>query len=237
MSLVRSVIEHFVMPGSDPRAAAHEDVVPADEVPDRACAQPAPRTPSGIAVLAAAADLQPLASALGLALAKRERAPCAAVLVWSGERGAGGVAWRAPALPAARRLALALAARGHVVHAAGRLVVVRLPAAPQDAAGQARRAIAAAGSAPAVLALSGPRVAAFDDLLDEQDLVVVATARGTDPALARLAVAGLSSADAGGRVCVCELPPAHAARTLAAAGLTLLPSARRALAAAVGALP
>ncbi|MEY2515244.1 MAG: hypothetical protein QOJ89_2602, partial [bacterium] len=75
----------------------------------------------------------------------------------------------------------------------------------------------------------------FDDLLAVQDLVVVATPRGTDPALARLAIAGLSSASA--RACVCEVPPAHPARALAAAGLTLLPSARRALAGPVEALP
>ena len=52
-----------------------------------------------------------------------------------------------------------------------------------DAAVQARRAAAAAGDAPTVLALGGPRVAAFDELLAEQDLVVVATPSGTDPAL------------------------------------------------------
>ena len=142
---------------------------------------------------------------------------------------------RVPALPAARRLAAALAARGHDARAAGRLVVVRLPAQPDEAAVQARRATAAAGSAPTVLALGGPRVAALDALLDEQDLVVVAAPSGTDPALARLALAGLQTATA--RACVCEVPPAHPARTVAAAGLTLLPSARRAIAGTVEALP
>jgi hypothetical protein len=63
----------------------------------------------------------------------------------------------------------------------------------------------------------------------------VAAANGTDPALARLALAGLRSATA--RACVCEVPPAQPARTVAAAGLTLLPSARRAIAGTVEALP
>ena len=101
-------------------------------------------------------------------------------------------AWRAPAMPAARRLGATLGARGHDARAAGRLAVVRLPDAPEDAAVQARRATAAAGGAPTVLALGGARVAAFDALLADQDLVVVATPSGTDPALARLALAGLA---------------------------------------------
>jgi hypothetical protein len=142
--------------------------------------------------------------------------------------------WRAPPLPAARRLAAALASRGHDARAAGRLAIVRLPAAPGDAAAEARRASVAAGAAPVVLALGGPRVAAFDALLAEQDVVVVATAPDAEPALARLALAGLACEYAS--TCICEVPPAHTGRALAAAGLTLLPSARRALAGPVEAL-
>jgi hypothetical protein len=248
MSLRRSIVEHFVSPPGDgppptPRGVdrcdegpdrACADVVRCDEGPDRACAEPAPRTPPGVAVLSPPADAQPLGSALGLALAGRRRAPVVAVCVWTGEPPGAGVTWRAPALPAARRLAAVLAARGHDARAAGRLAVVRLPAAPADAACDARRASAAAGTAPVVLALGGPRVAAFDALLAEQDVVVIATAPGTDPALARLAVAGLGCEHA--RACVCAVPPAQPGRALAAAGLTLLPSARRALAGPVEAL-
>jgi hypothetical protein len=234
VSLRRSVYEHFVMPPGDPRPAAHEDFVPPDEVPDRACAEPAPRTPPGVAVLSSAADAQPLGAAIGLALASRRRAPVVAVCVWTAGLPAGPV-WRAPPTPAARRLATTLAARGHEARAGGRLAVIRLPPDPNAAALQARRAVAAAGSAPAVLALGGPRVPALDELLDDQDVIVVAIPTGTDPALARLALAGLASATA--RTCICEMPPAHPARTLATAGLTLLPSARRALADALEALP
>jgi hypothetical protein len=84
-----------------------------------------------------------------------------------------------------------------------------------------------------VLALGGPRPAAFDALLAEQDLVVVGTRRGADPVLTRLAVAGLTGAV---RACACEIPAGHPARSLAAAGVALLPSARRALAGPVAEL-
>jgi hypothetical protein len=233
MSLLRAVLEHFVAPTGDSRPAAHGDFVVDDEGPDRACAEPAPRTPPGVAVLSAAVDAQMLGAALGLALARRRSAPVVAVCVWTGGLP-GGSAWRAPALPAARSLAATLRARQHDARAAGRLAVVRLPPGPDEAAAQARRALAAAGAAPAVLALGGPRDAAFDALLAEQDLVVVATSSAAGPALARLAVGGLASSTA--RACVCDVPGTHPARSLAAAGLTLLPSARRALAAPVDAL-
>ncbi len=233
MSLLRGVLEHFVQPSGDPGRAAREDFVSDDEGPDRACAEPAPRTPPGIAVLSPAADAHSLGAALGLALASCRRAPVVVVCVWTAGPAARP-AWRAPARPAARRLAATLGGRGHDARPAGRLAIVRLPGEPQEAAAQARRASAAAGAAPTVLALGGPRAAAFDELLADQDLVVVATPSGTDPALARLALAGLAAGAA--RTCTCEIPPPHPARTVAAAGLTLLPSARRALAVPVEAL-
>ncbi len=234
MSLLQRITHHFVMPAGDPPAAAHEDFVPPDEGPDRACAEPAPRTPPGVAVLSSPADAQPLGAAIGLALAARHRATAVAVCVWTAARPAGP-GWRAPPTPAARRLCATLAARGHDVRGAGRLAIVRLAANTEEAVAQARRAIAVAGFAPAVLALGGPREAVFDELLGEQDLVVLATPDGADPALARLAVAGLASGAV--HACVCEVIRAQPARCLAGAGVALLPSARRALAASAGALP
>ena len=234
MSLLRRISHHFVMPAGDPPAAAHGDFVPPGEGPDRACAAPAPRTPPGITVLSAPADALALGASLGLALAGRRRAPVVAVCVWTAVP-TSGPGLRAPATLAARRLCGSLVARGLQARATGRLVIVRLAHEPQEAAEQARRALAAMGSAPALLALGGPRTASFDELLAEQDLVVVATSSATDPALARLAVAGLAAAAV--PACVCEVTPAPAARSLAGAGLTLLPSARRALAGAVEALP
>jgi len=234
MSLLQRISHHFVMPAGDPPAAAHEDFVPPDEGPDRACAEPAPRTPPGVAVLCAPADAQPLGAALGLTLAARHRATAVAVCVWTAARPAGP-SWCAPATPAARRLCATLCARGHDARGAGRLAFVRLAEDPVEAVVQARRTVAVTGFAPSVLALGGPRVAVFDTLLAEQDLVVIATPSGTDPALARLAVAGLAAAAV--NACVCEIARAQPARWLAGAGLTLLPSARRSLAGVVEALP
>ncbi|HWI08350.1 MAG TPA: hypothetical protein VNT54_12655 [Solirubrobacteraceae bacterium] len=187
-----------------------------------------PRAPASLAVLAPAADAPALGAALALALARRERATAALVCVWAPV--AGDRLWRAPAAPAAARLARALAARGHDARASGRLVVVRLATPCEPAAAEALRATAAAGRAPAVVALGGPRTAAFDALLAQQDVVVVAVAPGADPALARLATEGLE------RSVACEVPPADPARALAAAGVALLPSTRRALAAPIAVL-
>ncbi|HWC26389.1 MAG TPA: hypothetical protein VG474_07385 [Solirubrobacteraceae bacterium] len=182
-----------------------------------------------MAVLAPAADAPALAAGLGLALVRRERAAAAVVCVWA--PAPPRPLWRAPALPGAARLARSLAARGHDARAAGRLVLVALASAPDAAAVEAVRAGAAAGSAPTVLALAGPRAAAFDALLVAQDVVVAALPAQADPALARLVTAGLD------RVVLCEIPPAQPGRSLAAAGLALLPSTRRTLAAPVAALP
>jgi len=238
MSLLRLVCEHFVAPSDDSRVRPHEGFVPPGEDPDGACAVSVPRTPPGVGLLCGPADAPAIGAALGLLLARRHRAAAVAVCVWTGGRPPAG-AWRAPALPAARRLASGLVARGHDAIGAGRLATVRLPAACDDAATEARRAAAAAaaasaGGVPTVLALGGPRVAAFDALLAEQDLVVVATRSSAAPALARLAVEGLA-ADAV-CACACEVPRAQQARALAEAGLMLLPSARRALAGPVGAM-
>jgi hypothetical protein len=85
-----------------------------------------------------------------------------------------------------------------------------------------------------VLAVGGPRHACFDALLGEQDLVVVATRAGADPVLARVAVDGLERCAV--PACACETPADAPARALAAAGIGLLPSARRALAPPVAAV-
>jgi hypothetical protein len=226
MSRVRRIVEHFVAPvdelsvhAAGPPAAAREES--ATTCP-RAVAPAAP----AVAVLAAGADALVVGAALALALARRERAPVAALCAWDRD-GAARLAWTAPARPAARRLATALAARGHDARPAGRLAVVRLPAGAHEAADDARRVLAAAGSAPAVLALGGPRSAAFDALLAEQDLVVVGSRAEAGSVLVQLALADLAGAV---RACACELPASAPARSLAAAGLALSPSVRRALA-------
>jgi hypothetical protein len=181
-----------------------------------------------VAVLAPPADAPALAAALGLALARARRAPVAVVCIWSAEPARRS--WRAPARPAAARLAASLAGRGHEARAAGRLVVVGLSAACEDAAGEAVRVSAAAAGAPTGLALAGPRAAPFDAALAGQDMIVVGVPAGADPALVALALRGLD------RALACPVPPAAPARALAAAGLILLPSIRRAVAAPVAAL-
>ncbi|MEA2255494.1 MAG: hypothetical protein QOG35_1539, partial [Solirubrobacteraceae bacterium] len=226
MSLARRLTEHFVTPVLDSARAECEDLVYDREAPELAGGGNGSRTPPGVAAVSAAPDAPVLGAALGLALARLYRAPVVTVCVWS--RGqAGGPVLRGPAWPVARRLAAGLAARGHDARAAGRLAIVWLAGSDDDAALEARRVLAAAGAAPAVLALGGPRAGAFDALLADQDLVVVGTRSGADPTLARLAVAGLAG---GVRACACEVPAAHPARSLAVAGVALLPSARRALA-------
>ena len=256
MSLRRSILEHFVAPSGNVQSAA-PDVSPgrssaasgaklaprAARSPERACAaleRPGVAderhrvgTPSAVGLLCPPADAHSLGASLGLALAARHRAAVVVVCAWTAEVPQG-CAWCAPARPATRRMVANLVGRGHDARAAGRLAMVRLPADAAEAAGRARRVSAAAGAAPVVLALGGPRVSDFDQCLAEQDLVVVAAASGTDPALARLALAGLDGATE--RACICEVPPARSARSLAAAGVTLLPSARRARAALVAAL-
>jgi hypothetical protein len=234
MSLARRVLDYFVTPAGDLPPGPGRDVVTRDvsltpacavtDEPTPACAVPA--APDAVAVLTAAPDASALGAALGLALARRRRAPVVAVCVRSPGQSPWA-AWRAPALPAARRLAAGLAARGHDARPAGRLAIVGLGGTDDDAALTARRALAATGAAPTVLALGGPRAPAFDALLAEQDLVVVGIREDADPILTRLAIAGLDGAV---RACACEVPAAHPARSFAAAGVALLPSMRRALA-------
>lgn len=230
MSVARRLTEHFLMPAGDPAPSPYEDDL--GVAPERAIAESAPCTPPAVAVLTSAPDAPALGAALALALARLHRAPVVTVCVWSSGQ-AGRRDWRGPAWPGARRLATGLAARGHNARAAGRLVFVWLAGPDDDAAFEARRVLVAASDAPAVLALGGSRTVAFDALLADQDLVVVGTRSGADPVLTRLAVDGLAG---GVRACACEVPAAPPARSLAVAGVALLPSARRALAGPVAEL-
>jgi len=243
MNWLRAVCEHFVAPVDAPAGAQrraegargkdrprlrrqHESFASPGEDPDWACAVTAPRTPPGVGLLCGPGDASVLGAALGLLLAREHRSAVVAVGVWTGGPGPRAT-WRAPALPAARRLAGALRSREQDARCAGRLVVVHLPIDAGEAATAARRVAASAGAVPTVLALGGPRVGAFDELLADQDLVVVAPRNDADPVLARLAIDGLAAQAL--CACACEVPPAAPARVLAEAGLVLLPSARRAL--------
>lgn len=161
-------------------------------------------------VLGRPADALALAAALAGELRARERAATALLVTWPCEPPRP-----APASRAAHRLAARLDARGLEARARGRLAWLALAGTSVAAAAACVRAEAAT-EGPAVIAVTGPRCAALDALLDECDLVVVVPPRDADPALAELAVAGLE----GCRAPVVACPPLSGASTrlLALAG-------------------
>jgi hypothetical protein len=92
-------------------------------------------------------------------------------------------------------------------------------------------AVAVAGNVPVVLVLGGPRPAAFDALLAEQDRLVVLTRPGADAAIGALALAGLPAAGPSCAAATVALGPGT--RALAAAGFAVPAALRRALDAAM----
>jgi hypothetical protein len=147
--------------------------------------------------------------------------------------GSGSAAPRGSGSPAARRLAAALAARGHAASAAGRLAVVALPSDGQAAESAVRRLAAGPAECPVVLVLAGPRSQAADELLAEQDLVLVARRGEEDATVADLAVHALAARG----LAVGSLPVPHGpARILAARGLAAPATTRRALTVALARL-
>jgi hypothetical protein len=164
---------------------------------------------SRVVVLGAPGDVPAAAAALALDLRWRRRSGAAIVVLWSAD-GAPSLpapALAAPGLPGARRLSARLARREIRASAHGRLVWIPLGSALDEEA----RIAAAAGDAPVVLALLGPRSAAADTLLAAHDAALLAA--DPDSPLAALAVADL------GRLGVplrCWAPPAAGAARLAA---------------------
>ena len=176
---------------------------------------------ASVAVLCRPADALVAGGAAALAVAGRSGSPCALLLLWGApERGP-----RAPALGAARRLATRAGVRGHDAFATGRVAVVRLRGDLGEAAAEAGRVIAAAGEAPTVAVLAGPRAACADDLLRAQDTILVATPPDAEAAVAVLAVRGLDPLGVPARA-VALAPAAAHARGLAAAGVALVPPLR-----------
>jgi hypothetical protein len=191
----------------------------------------APAPGGDVAIVCAAEDARAIGVAAAALLARRRRAVCGLACVWT----ASGLAQpdsRPPSTGAARRLAEAFRARGLEATPCRRAVAVALPSDPAGAVPTARRALAAAGSAPTVVVLGGPRDAALDALLADQRRVVVITrvARDAEDHLTALALAGLAGiAD----VSVAEsLALGPAARAAAAAGIAP-PALRRALSGAL----
>jgi hypothetical protein len=174
------------------------------------------RVASRAVVLGAPGEVAVAAAALALALRRRCRTG-AAVVVLCGAEAAPALAattLAAPGLPGARRLAARLARRDLPASAHGRLVWAALTSAADEAGAAATRIAAAAGDAPVVLALLGPRSAAADALLAAHDAALLADDPGS--ALADLAVADLGGL---GLAVHCWPPPAAgAARVAALAG-------------------
>ena len=198
-----------------------DDFVPPDEEPDRACAEPAPRTPPGVALLAPVDDAQPLGAALGLAIAT----PSAR----SGRRRLRlDRRIRRPAVVASARDARGAQARHRVRRTRARRADARAARARATGGGAAGCGVgkrAAPRRRPATLRRCSPSEAraprSSRTLLAEQDLVVVATPSGTDPALRRLALSGLAAGAS--RACACDVPPAQLGRAAAASGLGCCP--------------
>lgn len=182
-------------------------------------ARPEPVAMSAPSATVCGRDAEPVAAALALLLRSRGTA---VVCSWAS-------ATRRPTAPAgagSRKLASSMAARSLDAAATGRLVVVRLDDDADVAATEVARATAAAGAAPVVTAICGPRDPAFDELLASQDVAVVVTSDVPDE-LVRLGVAALGDAS---RRAVAAAPLTAAAAWAARAGLWVAPSARRALA-------
>ena len=143
-----------------------------------------PRFAARALVLGPARDAVPVAAALAGGLRERERAAGALLVVWpsvEAPRAALGT-------PAASRLVSGLQARGLDAVARGRLAWLALG---RDEPAMARRALAAV-DVPAVVALTGPRSAATEALLAEQDHVVLVVPADADPRLVELARDGLA---------------------------------------------
>jgi hypothetical protein len=181
-------------------------VAPADAVPAVAVAAPA------VALLCRAQDAWVGGGAVALASGG------GVVAAW----GAAPPLGRAPAGPAARRLAAMLDARGHRATATGRLVHVVV-----DDPREAGRVAAAAGL-PCVAVLAGPRDDEVDALLRDQDRILVAA----DDAVADLALAGVARFAPAHRLDLATAP-AHT-RALAAAGIVLAPPLAAAVKEALG---
>jgi hypothetical protein len=165
------------------------------------------------------------AVAAALALRLRTRGPVVVCAWASSARRAS-----APAVAGARRLAASMHARGLNAAATGRLVLVRLDDDPHIAVAEADRVAAAAGDAPIVTAICGPRDPTFDALLEAQDCAVV-VARDVPDEVRRLAVAAL------GPRAVAASPLAAVSDWVARAGIWVSPAARRALADVHAVLP
>lgn len=199
--LLERAVALFVAPADDRRVTPPRIEPPALQAP-------------AIAVLGAPGDAGAVARLLSTEL--RLRAGASTVLLAEWRAGGPPPEPVGVAPPGTRRLVERLTARGIEASARGRIVHLPLPPEPPLAASALHRAVVAAG-VPAVCALAGPRPAAFDPLLDEQDLVVIAPPAGASETLTDVALAGLARVRA--PVVVSRPVPRAAVRLLAASSV------------------
>jgi len=199
---------------------------PADPVsapPPAAPPSSPPVRPLRAAVLGNAAHVPPVAAACAGELRARAGAGSALVCLWRPGRSALGddedpTSPAGATTPAARRVAAALDAEGLRATACGRLAWLALPDDPADAAPMLRRGLALA-AVPVVIAVAGPRPAAFEPILATADLALAVLPPDASEALRALALASLPGV---GHV-LAPLPPGPP-RWAALAGLTRLRS-------------
>jgi hypothetical protein len=169
-----------------------------------------PSAAPSLGVLASARELPAVALAVGLAIAHGW--PTALVCV---PASLLAPAPRAPARRDAARLAASLTARDLDAEARGRLAVARLSDDPEQLAGEAARAVAAAGALPTVLAIA-QRGSAADALLAQRDAILVALGPAAEPTLAELALAGATELAPSAAALALSLDPVQRALALAA---------------------
>jgi hypothetical protein len=149
-----------------------------------------PASPPTLGVVAAPAFAAAAGAAVALAAARAVGARVALACVWCPDDARERASVHGPALPGARRLATTLAARGHEVRAAGRLVLVRLSADEAGAAAEAPRVVAAAGAAVGVV-VTGARSEVLDAVLAAQDALVLWPEPDAPARIGELALASL----------------------------------------------
>jgi hypothetical protein len=211
VSLLGTAAAWLVEPADEPATDA-----PAADAPLVTPPRSAEAPLSRLAVLGSPAHVPALAAAVALAARARAHVPAALIALWRapGDEGSPpGPA--APALPGAVALAARLSRRDLPVVARGRLAWLLLPPEGEVAVPMLRRAEAAAGDLPAVLALARARDATADRLLAERELLVVAAAPGS--ALASAAAEDAIALRA--PVHPCAPLPAGVARLAALAGI------------------
>ena len=204
------------------RRLAELFVAPAEGV--RPVAATPPAAPA-LAILCPAGDARAVAVAAASAQARRSRSSSGLAALWTPDGADLRPDARPLAAASARRLAASLSARGLSATACHRAALVGLPADPSEAVPAARRAFAAAGDAPAVLVLGGPRGELFDPLLAEHDVALVLARDDGPGTLTALAVAGLEAL--GPRVLARPLALGPAARALVLSGAGVPAGVRR----------